>query len=59
MSELENLLKDIDNLRSMLYELISDKNANIQDSEIVAASQVLNVAITKYTEILTKKSDKE
>ncbi len=55
MSELNNLLSDIEKLRKKLNDLIIKKNIDLSDPEIVAASQVLNAAITKYTELLTKR----
>ncbi len=55
MSELDNLMSDIEKLRKKLNDLIIEKNIDLSDPEIIAASQVLNAAITKYTEILTKK----
>ncbi len=54
MSELENLLKDIEKLRKNLQDLVAAKNFNLQDAEILAASQILNAAITKYNEIISK-----
>jgi len=58
MTELEDLLNDIEELRKNLNSLINDKNMNLADAEILAASQILNVAITKYNEIVTKKIKK-
>lgn len=52
MTEIEYLLEDIEKLRKNLEELISDKKSNLQDPEIIAASQILNAAITKYNEII-------
>ena len=57
MSEIENLLNDIEKLRKNLYNLINEKNVNLADSEIIAASEMLDVAITKYTEIIEKKTN--
>lgn len=58
MSEIQNLLNDIERLRENLYNLIEEKNDDLADSEIISASQMLNVAITKYNEILLKKTKK-
>lgn len=55
MSELNELLKDIEKLRKTLYELIEKKEANLQDPEIITASKTLNIAITKYNEMIRKK----
>lgn len=58
MSELTNLLSDIEKLRENLYRLINEKGTNLVDEEIISASQMLNAAITKYNEILINKSKK-
>lgn len=55
MSELELLLEDIEKLRKSLEELIHKKQSNLQDPDIIAASQILNAAITKYNKLLNKK----
>ena len=57
MTELEALLNDIEKLRQNLNNLIN-KNSNLEDPEIISASQILNVAITKYNEIVIKKMNK-
>ena len=54
MDELNNLLNDIEKLRINLHKLINDKNDNLQDPEVISASQILNAAITKYNEIVEK-----
>lgn len=58
MSELQNLLDDIERLRENLYALINKKGINLTDPEIISASEILNAAITKYNEIINKKKDK-
>lgn len=58
MNELESLLNDIERLRGNLYKLINEKNVNLADPDIISASQILNAAITKYIEIVEKKSNK-
>ncbi|CAK7021901.1 aspartyl-phosphate phosphatase Spo0E family protein [Tissierella carlieri] len=55
MSEIQELLKDIDTLKKNLNELIEKKNFNLQDSEIIKASQELNIAISKYNDLIVKK----
>ena len=55
MSEIDELIKDIDNLKENLNELIDRKNFNLQDPEIIKASQELNKVITKYNNLITKK----
>lgn len=54
INEIELLLEDIEKLKSSLNELIEDKKSNLQDPEIVASSQILNAAITKYNQIIQK-----
>lgn len=54
MNEIENLLEDIERLRKKLQDLVAAKNFNLQDAEILAASQILNAAITKYNEVISK-----
>ncbi len=56
MDELDKLLQDIDKLRSNLNKLIAEKKTNLQDSEIISASQILDATITKYIEIIEKKT---
>lgn len=56
MSEIENLINDINKLKSNLDNLINNKNFNLKDSEIIAASKILNAAITKYNELINEKT---
>lgn len=58
MTEIEYLLEDIEKLRKNLNNLIADKKTNLQDPEIISASQILNAAITKYNKIITKNMKK-
>lgn len=55
MSEIEKLMKDIEDLRNNLYEVINKKQADLQDSDVISASKMLNEAITRYNDILSKK----
>ncbi len=55
MSEVNDLLKDVEKLRNNLLKLIEKKQGNLQDREIIAASQILNAAITKYNNYISKK----
>lgn len=55
MSEIQDLLDDIERLRKNLEELIDKKQANLQDPDIIVASQILNSAISKYNEFILKK----
>ncbi|EJP6473894.1 aspartyl-phosphate phosphatase Spo0E family protein [Clostridium sporogenes] len=58
MSELEDLLKDIDILREQLNELINKKQDNLVDSEVVTASKVLNAALNQYNKFIDEKLKK-
>lgn len=55
MSELEDLLKDIDISRTQLQELINKKQGNLVDPEVVAASKILNAALNKYNKFINEK----
>jgi len=55
MIETKDLLKDIEELRDNLNELVTKKQQNLQDPEVIAASEILNAAIVKYNELLKKK----
>lgn len=55
MNELEHLLQDINYLREQLYILLQSKDSNLEDTEVIAASQMLNAVILKYTELISKK----
>ena len=39
-----------------LNKLINDEDKSLQDPKVISASQMLNVAIVKYTEIVDKKT---
>ncbi len=54
MTELELLLDDIEELRSVLIKLIDDKN-DLSDVEIMTASRDLNQAIVRYHKLLIQK----
>lgn len=55
LCEVNELLSDIEKLRDSLHKLISKKGINLQDPEVLSSSQVLNAAITKYNELISKK----
>ena len=55
MSEIEDLIKDIEKLKMNLDKLINSKSFDLQDPEIVSASKILNAAITKYNELINEK----
>ena len=52
MINLYTLRKDINAVRTSLYELINKKQGNLLDSEIISVSQQLDILINKYNEIL-------
>jgi hypothetical protein len=54
MSEIKDLIEDIEVLRDNLYKLVAEKQ-NLLDPEVLAASEILNAAIVKYNELLKKK----
>lgn len=58
MTELELLLENIEKLRKHLNDLIIAKGSNLQDPEIMAASKILDDAITKFNEVLNTSIDK-
>jgi hypothetical protein len=55
MSELEELLKDVEILRSNLEYLINQKQGNLIDPEVVAASKILNAALNQYNKFINEK----
>ena len=55
LSEIEELIKDINKLKKNLDKLIEKKEFNLQYTEIIKASQELNDFIIKYNELITKK----
>jgi Spo0E like sporulation regulatory protein len=59
MSELDELLKDIDILREQLERLINEKQGNLVDQEVVAASKVLNAALNQYNKFIYEKLNKK
>lgn len=58
MSELEDLLKDVNTLRANLEELIELKEGNLIDSEVVTASKILNAALNQYNKFINDKIKK-
>ncbi|MBU3145195.1 aspartyl-phosphate phosphatase Spo0E family protein [Clostridium sp. CF012] len=55
MSEIEDLLKDVEILREKLLFLIDKKQDNLVDPEVVNISKVLNAALNEYNKVLEKK----
>lgn len=58
MSELEDLLKDVNTLRANLEQLIELKEGNLIDSEVVTASKILNAALNQYNKFINDKMKK-
>ena len=59
MSELEDLLKDVEVLREQLERLIKEKKGNLVDAEVVTASKILNAALNQYNKFIKDKIDTE
>lgn len=59
MSEIEDLLKDIEKLRMQMEELIKKNEGNLIDAEVVAASQILNAALNQYNNFIADKLKKD
>jgi hypothetical protein len=55
MSELEELLKDVEILRNNLEYLINEKQGNLVDPEVVSASKILNAALNQYNKFINEK----
>jgi hypothetical protein len=55
MSELEQLLKDVEILRNNLEYLINEKQGNLVDPEVVSASKILNAALNQYNKFINEK----
>lgn len=55
MSEIEDLLKDVETLRTQLEQLIEEHSGNLTDPEVVAASKVLNGALNQYNKFIKDK----
>lgn len=56
MSELKELLYDIEKLRKNLHDIINQKGVNLTDPEVISASQILNAAIIKYNDFMSRKA---
>jgi len=54
LSEIEQLIEDIDTLKKNLNELIEKKDFNLQDSEIIQASQELDIVNTRYNNLIAR-----
>lgn len=59
MTEVEELLKDIEMLRDNLQQLIEHRKGNLIDPDVIAASKILNGALNQYNKFLKDKIDNE
>lgn len=55
MAELENLMKDIEILRDKLQQLIKQKQGNLVDPDVIAASRILDATLNQYNKLLEEK----
>jgi len=58
MSELEDLLKDVEILRDQLIQIIDEKQGNLVDEEVVTASKILDGALNQYNKFMKRKYKK-
>ena len=58
MTEIDFLIEDIERLRKNLHDMIAEGKSNLQDPEIIAASKILNAAISKYNELISSSNNK-
>lgn len=59
MNEIEELLKDIEMLRDNLQQLIERKKGNLIDTDVIAASKILNGVLNQYNKFLKEKINNE
>lgn len=57
MSKLDEISKQVEELRKSLHDLI-DQKGSLTDPEVVAVSQILDAVLNKYSEIIKKNMDK-
>lgn len=55
MSEIEDLLKDVEILRTQMEELIQKHQGNLTDPEVVTASKILNATLNQYNKFIKGK----
>ena len=55
MSEIEDLMKDVEVLREKLLYIIEKKQGNLVDEEVVSISKILNAALNQYNKVLEEK----
>ena len=58
MTEIEDLLKDIEVFRTQMEKLIEKHNGNLTDSEVVSASKILNATLNQYNKLIEEKLKK-
>lgn len=56
MSEIEELLKQVEKLHLSMIKIKSGKS--LMDQDIITESQILDVILNNYQEVLMKKVDK-
>jgi hypothetical protein len=59
MSETDDLLMDINNLRNKLELLIKKRRSDLLAPDVIAASQTLNAALNHYNKFLKDKLGSE
>lgn len=57
VSEIDNLLNDIEKLRKKLLKMIDLKDGDLLDPDVLSASKLLNATLTEYDKLLEKKID--
>jgi hypothetical protein len=55
MSEIEELLKDVEILRTQMEALIEKHQGNLTDPDVVAASKILNATLNQYNKFIKEK----
>lgn len=55
MSEIEDLLKDVEILRKKLLYIIDKNQGNLVNAEVVSISKILNGALNQYNRVLEEK----
>lgn len=55
MTEIEDLLKDVEVFRTQMEELIQKHKENLTDPEVVAASKILNAALNQYNKLIEER----
>jgi hypothetical protein len=58
LSEIEQLLKDIDKLKDNIHQLINKRDGNLIDHEVVATSKTLDTSLNSYNKMIEEKISK-